>query len=261
MGLFLGGRPVIVDDVPHWGLDLVDPDEDFSAAQFKDYAEKKIADILKRGKLPVLVGGTGMWIWSIVDNLSLTETPPDPVLRAELEKRHLDDLFAEYKRLDPDGAEVIDRDNPRRVIRALEVTKKTGKPFSAQMTKGESLYNAIQIGLDVEREELNARIDNRVDEMIAKGFVNEVRALKESYGCDAPGMSAIGYKQICSFLDGKSSLADVIAETKIATRKYAKRQMTWCRRDDRIKWVKGEADAINAVIARRESSTDEAIPL
>ena len=200
-----------------------------------------------------------MWIWSIVDNLSLTETPPDPVLRAELEKRHLDDLFAEYKRLDPDGAEVIDRDNPRRVIRALEVTKKTGKPFSAQMTKGEPLYDALQIGLDVSRDELNARIDNRVDEMITKGFVNEVRTLKEQYGCDAPGMSAIGYKQICSFLDGKSSLADAIVETKTATRKYAKRQMTWCRRDDRIKWVKTGEEAIALITPRASSATDSSL--
>jgi len=235
--LFGARQSLVVEGVPHWGLDLADPDEDFSAAQFKSYAVERIDAILRRGKLPVVVGGTGMWIWALVDNLSLTETPPDPALRAELEARPLDDLFAEYKRLDPDGAEVIDRDNKRRVVRALEVTRKTGKPFSKQTTKGEPRYDAVQIGIEVPREELNQRLDDRVDEMVAKGLINEVRALKEAYGCEANAMSGIGYRQICFFLDGKANLAAAIEDTKKATRAYAKRQMTWFRRDPRIHWV------------------------
>ncbi len=237
MNLFGRDKFFLVEGIPHWGLDLVDPDQEFSAAEFKEYAEDCIARILRRGKLPILVGGTGMWVWTLVDNLTLTETPPNAALRAELEPRSLDDLFAEYKRLDPDGAEVIDRDNKRRLIRALEVTKLTGKPFSAQMQKGEVKYGVLQIGLDIPREELFERIDTRVDEMIAKGLVDEVRGLVAKYGSEANAMSGIGYRQIAFFLDGKANLKAAIEEVKRATRAYAKRQMTWFRRDPRVVWI------------------------
>lgn len=233
----IGTAKITSSGIPHWGIDLVDPDEDYSVADFKTYAEKKIDEILKRNHVPILVGGTGLWLSALIDNFDLTQTAGDPVLRAQLELRPLGDLFAEYKRLDPEGSETIDRENKRRVVRALEVCKITGKPFSKQQTKGEPKYDVLQIGLSVDRQELNLRIDQRVDEMIANGLVNEVRALKEKYGCEIDAMTGIGYRQICTFLEGKPSLGDAIQETKKATRQYAKRQMTWFRRDERIKWV------------------------
>lgn len=235
--LFGTRQTFLVEGVPHWGIDLVDPDEEYSVAQFKKYADEKIAEITKRGKLPILVGGTGLWVRAVVDDLNLTETPPNPELRAKLEARHLDDLYAEYKRLDPEGAEVIDRDNKRRVVRALEVTLATGKPFSEQLRRGVGKYDVFQIGLLVERETLNERINLRVEEMIANGLVNEVRKLRDAFGCDTESMTSIGYRQICRFLEANSSLADAIEETKKATRAYAKRQMTWFRRDERINWI------------------------
>jgi tRNA dimethylallyltransferase len=235
---------LVVDEVPHWGIDIAAPDEDWSAAEFKRYAEEKIGEILKRGKVPILVGGTGMWLSAIVDNLSLTETPPDLMLRGELEGRTIDDLFAEYKRLDPEGAEIIDRHNKRRLVRALEVCKKTGRPFSQQMNKGEPKYEVLAIGLDVPREELNARINDRVEVMVAKGLVDEVRRLREKYGCEIPAMSGIGYRQVCQFLDGKVKLADAVEEVKKDTRQYAKRQMTWFRKDERVRWVRGQEAAL-----------------
>ncbi|MCR4314092.1 MAG: tRNA (adenosine(37)-N6)-dimethylallyltransferase MiaA, partial [Candidatus Uhrbacteria bacterium] len=149
--LFAGGRPLIVDGVPHWGIDLVDPIEPFSAAEYKSYATNKTDEILGRGKLPILVGGTGLWLKTVIDNLDLTSTPGDPVLRAQLEARTLGDLFHEYKQLDPEGAELIDKQNKRRVVRALEVTRLTGKPWSQYQVVGEQMYEVLQIGLAVPR--------------------------------------------------------------------------------------------------------------
>lgn len=247
----------MVDGVPHWGIDVADPDEDFNVSQFKAYAEARIAEIVKRGHLPIVVGGTGLWVDALVDNLSIPEVPPDPAIRAELEPRSLDDLFAEYKRLDPLGAEQIDRHNKRRLVRALEVCRVTGKPFSAMQVKGELKYDVLKIGLDVERDELNRRIDDRVDEMIAKGLVNEVRGLMpassppakgESEGVPTLGalpvaMTGIGYRQIAFFLNGKANLAAAIEDIKRDTRAYAKRQLTWFKRDARIHWVKAPSEA------------------
>ncbi|MEK7614988.1 MAG: tRNA (adenosine(37)-N6)-dimethylallyltransferase MiaA [Patescibacteria group bacterium] len=237
-----GAKPVIVEGVSHWGIDLVDPDTDYSVAEFKEYAEKKIAEIVRRGHVPILVGGTGLWLHALIDNYDLTQTPADPVLRAELEQKTVGDLFAELKRIDPEGAEIIDRDNKRRLVRAVEVTRLTGKPFSQQQTKGIPKYDVLQIGLSVDREVLNERINTRVDEMIANGLVNEVRALEKKYGSKIDSMSGIGYRQICWFFEGKMSLVSAIQEIKQATRQYAKRQMTWFKRDSRIQWVQSKEE-------------------
>jgi len=242
-------RALVVDGIPHWGIDLVEPDAEYSVADFKKYAEEKIVEISKRGKLPILVGGTGLWVRAVVDDLNLTETARNDELRDRLEARHLDDLFAEYKRLDPDGAELIDRQNKRRVVRALEVTIATGKPFSAQLKRGTSKYDLLEIGILVDRDVLNARINDRVEAMVATGLVNEVRRLRDKFGCDGEAMTGIGYRQVCAFLDGSRPLADAIEETKKATRAYAKRQMTWFRRDDRVRWVERVEDAFEIVEA------------
>ena len=245
--LFGGGKEFLVEGIPHWGIDLVNPDEEYSVAQFKAYAEKKIAEILKRGHVPILVGGTGMWVSAIVDNLDLSSTPSDEKLRAELEAKSLGDLVHEYKQLDPIGAETIDRENKRRVLRALEVTKITGKPFSQLQTRGEPNYDVLQIGLNIDREVLNERINDRVDEMIGRELVTEVRKLKEKYGCGIDAMTGIGYRQVCEFLDGRSSLKDAIEQIKIDSRHYAKRQMTWFKRDVRIQWIQKPIDATEIV--------------
>ncbi len=240
-----GAKPFVIEGAPPWGIHLVNPDEDYSVADFKVYAEKKIEEIIRRQHVPILVGGTGLWLHALIDNYDLTQTPADPVLREELEKKTVGDLFAEYKRIDPEGAEVIDRDNKRRLVRAVEVTRLTGKPFSQQQTKGISKYDVLQIGILVDRHILNERIDQRVEEMIANGLVNEVRTLEKKYGSNIDAMSGIGYRQICWFFDGKMSLKDAIQEIKQATRQYAKRQMTWFKRDDRIKWIATKEEAFD----------------
>ena len=262
--LFGLNKPFLVEGVPHWGIDLVNPDEEYSAAQFKEYAEKKIEEILKRGHVPILVGGTGLWLSAVIDNLDLSSTPSDEKLRAELEQKSLGDLFHAYKKLDPVGAEHIDRDNKRRVVRALEVSMLTGKPFSELQTRGESKYDVLQIGIAVDREILNERINDRVDEMIAHELVTEVRSLKEKYarlpdrqGCTIESMTGIGYRHVCKFLEGQSSLKDAIEEIKKDTRHYAKRQMTWFsggagsgsagKRGVKIQWVMNSKNAIDLI--------------
>jgi tRNA dimethylallyltransferase len=139
---------------------------------------------------------------------------------------------------------VIDRENKRKLVRALEVTKLTGKPFSQSQAKGESKYDVLQIGILVDREVLNERINLRVDEMVAKGLVDEVRKLKDQYGCEIESMTSIGYRQVCEFLEKKVSLKEAIEEVKTASRQYAKRQMTWFKRDERIQWVETQPQAI-----------------
>ena len=278
--LFGERKTFLVDGIPHWGIDLVNPDEPYSAADFKQYAHQKIKEIVARGHVPILVGGTGFWLKTVIDNLDLTSTPGDSALRAQLSARTLGDLFHEYKQLDPEGAELIDKQNKRRVVRALEVTKLTGKPWSEQQTVGEELYDVLQIGLSVSREELAERIDTRVEEMVAKGLVDEVRRLRDTYGCEIESMTGIGYQQVCAFLSDITSLCSVdiggtrserlcpighnrslasfadrtklneaIEEVKRDTRAYAKRQMTWFKRDPRIVWV-NSGDSIEDLVQR-----------
>ncbi|MEK7105601.1 MAG: tRNA (adenosine(37)-N6)-dimethylallyltransferase MiaA [Patescibacteria group bacterium] len=243
----IGDTPLIVVDVPHWGIDLIEPDQDYSIADFKLYAEKKIVEIVGRGKLPILVGGTGLWIDAIVDNLELPEVAPDMELRAELEKKTAAELFAQFETVDPEGALAIDEFNKRRLVRALEVCIKSGKPFSQMKSRGPAKYDAIKIGVEVDRDELRRRIDARVDVMIANGLVDEVRKLADKYGQEFPAMSGIGYRQINFFLNGKANLEAAIVDIKKDTWAFAKRQMTWFKRDPRIHWIKNIDEAIALV--------------
>ena len=232
-----------VEGVPHWGLDLVTPDQTYSAAEFKEYAEGRIKDTVSRGKLPILVGGTGFWLSAMIENYDLANTPADSTLRAELEQRGSGELFARDKELDPEGAELIDKTNKRKLVRALEVTKVSGVPFSQYRSKGEAKYDVLQIGLRVEREVLYERINQRVEGMVAEGLVDEVRGLREKYGCETESMTGIGYRQICAFLEGESSLKDAVESVKQDSRRYAKRQETWFKRDARIQWITDSEEA------------------
>lgn len=240
-------KPLLVKNVPHWGFDLKDPDETFTVAEFKEYAEAKIANIVKRGKLPILAGGTGLYIQAIVDNLSFTDTELNEELRAELDELSNEELFARIRDKDSETANTIDQSNRRRLLRAVEVIESTGKPLHTQQTKGQPKYDVLMLGIETDREVLYERIDTRVDQMIAEGLVDEVRGLKEKYGCDVNAMTGIGYRQICVFLDGYMKLRDAIELLKRDTRHYAKRQLTWFRRDERILWVDSVEKAIELV--------------
>jgi tRNA dimethylallyltransferase len=212
-----GSDKYLVQGVSHYLIDVVNPDEEFSLAHYKRLAEEAIDDILARGKLPIVVGGTGLYIWAMVDNLDIPAVAPNLELRAELKK--------------------IDIKNTRRVLRALEVAL-SGGPFIGSQKKNAPKYEALQIGLSIGREELVNRINARVDEQIKEGLVDEVSALAKKYAWTLPAMSGIGYRQIGYYLRGEMPLDEAIEEIKKATRRYAKRQMTWFRRDKRIKWIK-----------------------
>jgi len=241
--LFGKRKTFLVEGVPHFGFDLVEPGEEFSVAEWKVKAKKYISDITKRQHVPFVVGGTGLFIRSLVDNLDLPEVPPNFKLRAELEKKPLSTLVYEYKQLDPKGLELIDKANPRRLIRAIEVSKALGKPFSEAKSKGEPLYDVLELGISWPREELNKRIDERVDIMVGQGLITEVRDLQSKYGANAIGLDGIGYKEVTRFFEGKCSLKEAIADIKTHTKQYAKRQMTWFNKESNIKWVTSSGEA------------------
>lgn len=236
---YIGGKVYMVEGVPHHLMDFVAPDREYSLSNFKDDAMRVIGEILSRGKLPILVGGTGLYFWGVLENLNLTETQPDLELRKQLESKSLDDLVDLLREKDPESAEVIDLKNPRRVLRALEVVLSTGESFVARQGKNESLYNSLQIGLSWPREILNERIDRRVDVQLQDGLLDETKKLAEKYSWDLPSMSGIGYRQMGYFLRGEMSLDEATEVLKRDTRHYAKRQMTWFKRDHDIIWLEG----------------------
>ncbi len=233
-----GKKVYLVEGIPHYMVDIADPGNEISLADFKQQAVDHINDILSRGKLPIIVGGTGLYIWSIVDNLSMPAIAPNKTLRRSLGARSLPDLLLWLEKVDPKSYKTVDRQNPRRVIRALEVAILSGESFTEQRQKAEPLYDVLQIGLKRELPELYARIDTSVDEQLRRGLVTETESLlKQKYGWSLPSMSSIGYKQIGEYSQGVCTLEQAVVEIKMATHRYAKRQMTWFKRDKRICWI------------------------
>lgn len=244
----VGGKTAyLAGGIPIHLLDLADPDRNFTLADYKAAALEAIGEIQSRSRLPILAGGTGLYISAAVDNLSIPEAPPDENLRQELEKKDSAGLYGALERIDPEAADSIGRSNKRKLIRALEVYKATGRPFSGQKTKGEPLFHILEIGIKTPREELYEKIDGRVDEMIKTGLVEETRKLLEKYAPDIPAMSGIGYKEIGAHLRGDISLDEAAQRIKWRTHQYARRQLTWFKRDPRIHWVKGYEEAESLV--------------
>jgi len=238
----------IVKNIPHYLIDIINPDEDFSLAKYKKLAVEIIKDIQKRKKIPFLVGGTGLYISSIVNNLEIPKVKPDKAIRKKLEAKSAEDLFKKLKKLDSKAAENINESNKRKLIRALEVCLITKKTFSSQQSRGEPLFDFLQIGVKIPREKLYKKINQRVDQMIKMGLEKEVKNLMDKgYNLDLPSMSGLGYKQIGKYLKNKSStfekaldkisFQEAVESIKTETRHYAKRQMTWFKRDKKIKWV------------------------
>lgn len=240
-------KPLVYEGISHWGMNIRNPNELFTVSEYQVYADKKIQEITARRNLPILVGGTGLYVAAVIDRPSFAEVPPDPALRLELATKSNAELLEEIAERDPDTAERIDAKNRRRLERALEILRGTGKRLAEVQTRGEPRYNACILGVDVPREVLFERIDARVDEMIAAGLVDEVRSLREKYGDDAPGMTGIGYRQLTAFFRGETSLRDAVLALKYDSRQYAKRQMTWFQRDKRIQWIKTPEEALRAV--------------
>ncbi len=239
--------------LPHHLLDLVWPDESFTLAEYQALATAAIADIWGRGKLPLLVGGTGLYVRAVVDGLAIPQVPPNAELRAELEARAAAEgaaaLFERLAALDPVAAARMDPGNVRRLVRALEVCLVTGRPFSAQQAQRATPYRPLPLGLNMERAALYARADARIEAMLAAGLVVETQSLVDrGYSWRLPAMSSLGYREIGAFLRGELTLPEAVERFKLATHKYIRRQLTWFHPDRRITWLDAAAppDALAA---------------
>jgi len=228
--------------VPHHVVDIIYPDESFSLVLYQALAYKAIEDIRKRGKLAILVGGSGQYIRAVIEGWRVPPVTPDPTFRQSLEERASregkDKLYHELETIDPAAAANIDPRNLRRVIRALEVIRATGKPFSDLRQKVPPPFTTLTIGLTTSRDNLYKRIDGRVDRMISQGFVEEVRMiLDKGYSPTIPPLSSMGYKQIGEHLQGQLDLATAIQQAKFETHNFARHQYAWFRPSDpQINW-------------------------
>ena len=246
--------------IPHHLMDLLEVTEDANVAWYQEKAREKITEVHSRNKSAIIVGGTGLYIKAILDNLNFPDT--DPVVRTELELEYatkgIGPLFERLEKLDPAAALAIDKANSRRVIRALEVIKITGKPFTANLPRKESTRypEALQFGLVMERELLGEKISARVERMWQAGFVAEVESLIEAgITRGTTAQKALGYSQVIAYKEGKISEDEAIEETKRATRQYARRQETWFSRDERIMWISPIQNRIERILNSLNSST------
>lgn len=228
--------------LPHHLIDVVWPDESYTLAQYQRDAQVAIAGIHARGGMPLLVGGTGLYVRAVVDGLAIPEVAPNPDLRAALAAEAVaqgaDALHARLAALDPIAGARIAPANVRRVIRALEVCQATGQPFSAQQGARPTPYRTLTLGLNMNRAALYARADARIEAMLAAGLVAETQALvARGYGWELPAMSSLGYREMGAYLRGELTLATATDRFKLATHTYIRRQLTWFRPDARIHWL------------------------
>jgi tRNA dimethylallyltransferase len=228
--------------LPHHLVDFADPDETVGLARFLNLARAAVEEIHRRSKVPFLVGGTGQYVRALLQGWQVPEVPPDPELRAELEaqgERDPEGLWTRLMALDPDAAEFIHPNNIRRVVRALEVSVKTGRPFSELRRRVPPPYDVLRIGLTMDRDALYARADARVDAMMEAGLPEEVqRLLGAGYGWELPAMSALGYIQFRPYFEGEATLKEVAERIKLDTHDFIRRQYTWFRLNDpQVHWL------------------------
>lgn len=254
-GMDIGTAKITIEErkgIAHHLMDLLDVTQDANVAWYQENARAAISEIHARGKNVIIVGGTGLYIKAILDELNFPDT--DPVVRTALElefaTQGIGPLFERLEKLDPAAALAIDKANSRRVIRALEVIKITGKPFTANLPREESSRypHAQQFGLVMDRDLLSERISNRVDRMWEQGLVAEVEKLMVvgiTQGVTA--QRALGYAQVIAQIEGKVTEEEAQEETKRATRQYARRQETWFSRDERITWISPSQNALQRI--------------
>ncbi|MBI2625119.1 MAG: tRNA (adenosine(37)-N6)-dimethylallyltransferase MiaA [Candidatus Nealsonbacteria bacterium] len=246
-GMDIGTAKQKNSPVPHHLIDILKPNQKFNVTLYKKLAVKKIKEILDRGKLPFLAGGTGFYIKSVVDGIIIPEVKPDWKLRKQLDKKAISELASWLKKLDPVRFRTIDVNNRRRLIRALEIVLKTNRPVPKPRKAPFSL-DILIIGIKTDKEELKNKIVKRVKKMIGLGLKKEVEVLTEKYGWEAPAFQSIGYQEWKGYFERKKSLEEVKNEIIKNTWQYAKRQLTWFKKDKRIRWVKNYEDAENLVL-------------
>ncbi|MGA5297240.1 tRNA (adenosine(37)-N6)-dimethylallyltransferase MiaA [Streptomyces koyangensis] len=250
------------DGVPHQLLDIWPVTETASVAEYQRLARAEIDRLLAEGRTPVLVGGSGLYVRGAVDHLDFPGT--DPEVRARLEEELAahgpGPLHTRLAAADPEAAAAILPSNGRRIVRALEVIEITGRPFTANLPRHDSVYDTVQIGVDVARPELDARIADRVDRMWAAGLVDEVRALEaEGLREGRTASRALGYQQVLAALAGECTEEEARAETVRATKRFARRQDSWFRRDPRVHWLSGAAADRGELPGRAQSLLERAV--
>ena len=240
-----------MDGVPHHMIAVADPAEQWSAARYAQAAIPIVDDILKRGKLPILVGGTGLWLDAVVQGREFAPGQAGGAVRRELEAQlaaeGMEPLLQELRRVDPGSAARLHPADTKRILRALEVYRETGETITAHDERTRSLpprYDAVWLGLRfADREDMKALIDRRVDAMVRSGLEEEVRALLQSgLPPSATAWQAIGYKEFLGVLEGTATMEQAVAEVKLRSRQYAKRQLTWLRRNPAIHWMEWEKE-------------------
>lgn len=244
-------KPEEMGGIPHHLIDILEPEEEFNVCLFEKLALEAMEQIYERGHIPVVVGGTGFYIQALLYQIDFTEEETDTAYRDKLwqlgEEKGNHYLHELLRKVDPESAEEIHENNRKRVIRALEFYENSGKPISThnkEQRQKTSAYNSCYFVLTDDRKKLYERIESRVDQMLSKGLVDEVRTLKER-GCNASmvSMQGLGYKEILEYLDGRCSLLEAVEKIKKETRHFAKRQLTWFRREKDVIWIDKQAFA------------------
>ncbi len=233
--------------IPHHLLDIVNPDEEFNVAIFCELANKLIAVIHDRGNIPFIVGGAVLYIDALVYGFEIPEVKPNPSLREKLEAKSAEELYKQLCNYDTECEWTVDKHNKRRLIREIEVFEATGKPLSAQKNRQELPSNVLYLAVNRDRTELYNSIDKRVDAMFLSGLVEEVKSLHRIYE-HSTALNSAGYKQVIQCLDGEITLDEAKDKTKQAHRNYAKRQLTWLRKNPDITWIESAQEAESAVV-------------
>jgi tRNA dimethylallyltransferase len=237
--------------VPHHLIDVVDPDADFSVALYQSLAMEAVGEVMQLGRLPVIVGGSGLYIWSLVEGWEIPRVKPDAGFRRRLEERAAaegaESLYRELEKIDQKTAASIDSHNVRRVIRALEIHHTNSAVGPPSRRKKQPPFETLVVGLTAERRRLYQMIDRRVDRMVEGGLVEEVKGLLgRGYGPDLPSMSSVGYKEICQLISGRMDMATAVQRIKFETHRFARHQYAWFHLNDpRIHWfdVDDQAEA------------------
>ena len=261
-------KPTLAEraEAPHHLVDILDPDESFGLGLFLKLAHEAISDIAARGRLPIVAGGTGQYVWGLLEGRQIPEVPPDSCFRQRLERMAAEGdseaLYARLREVDPDRAAALDPRNVRRVIRALEIHHATGRKPSEIGQDQAPPFPSLVIGLTMQRQELYKRIDARVDDMMAQGFLEEVRELAAAgYPPGQGALGSPGYRELGEYLSEQSSLEEAVARTKTQTHRMARRQYTWFKPDDpRIRWLDADDEHLDAKAAALVTAFLEANP-
>ena len=240
------------ENIPHHLIDVLSPSEEASVSVYQSKARALIQEVIQRQNTPVLVGGSGLYVNAVLEDLEFPGTNLEIRAKYEelLEKNGVEFLYSELKKIDPAAAENILENNARRIVRALEVNELTGKNFNAKLPEPSPVFKDIRIGLNLDRELLDLKIETRVHEMFNQGLINEVELIFEELIKGKTAQKALGYSQVIQYLQGEITLEQAIEQTIIHTRKYARRQISWFKRDPLIQWFDAQDDELLAKVNR-----------